>query len=73
MVNLTLAEAAPKAQLEVWNAQGQQVYARSLALPGNTVVQEQIEANNWPKGLYLLRLRTGKENSEVWGKVLKVE
>ena len=73
MVNLTLAEAAPKAQLEVWNAQGQQVYARSLALPGNTVVQERIEASNWPKGLYLLRLRTGKENSEVWGKVLKVE
>lgn len=71
VVSLKLPTSAPKAQLEVWNAQGQMVHARTLAIPGNTLLQETITADGWPKGLYLVRLRNG--NEEAWGKVLKVE
>lgn len=71
VVSLKLPTSAPKAQLEVWNAQGQMVHNRTLAIPGNTVLQETITAQDWPKGLYMVRLRNG--NEEAWGKVLKVE
>jgi len=71
VVSLKLLSSALKAQLEVWNAQGQMVHNRTLAIPGNTVLQETITAHDWPKGLYMVRLRNG--NEEAWGKVLKVE
>jgi len=72
MVNLTLPNSIPKAQLEVWNAQGQLVYTKVMAVPGNILVQEHIPAADWAKGLYLVRLRSN-EQVKVWAKVLKVE
>jgi hypothetical protein len=72
MVNLTLPNSIPKAQLEVWNAQGQLVYTKEMAIPGNILVQERIPAADWAKGLYLVRLRSNAQ-VKVWAKVLKVE
>jgi subtilisin family serine protease len=73
VVKFRLPNAAPNAQLEVWNAQGQLLYTRAVAVPGNLVRQESIAAGSWPKGLYLVRLRAGVNEEEVWAKVLKAE
>lgn len=73
MVGFQLPDSAAKAQLEVWSAQGQKMYTKLLSIPANTLTQENIPAQNWPAGLYLVRLFNGRGKEEVWGKVLKVK
>lgn len=73
IVGFQLPSSAPKAQLEVWNAQGQRMYSRTLSVLGNTLMQENVPAQDWPTGLYLVRLHTGQGKEEVWGKVLKAQ
>lgn len=73
IVGFQLPISDPKAQLEVWSAQGQRMYTRTLSVLGNTLMQESVPAQDWPAGLYLVRLHLGKGKEEVWGKVIKAK
>jgi hypothetical protein len=43
-------------KMEVFNAQGQRVFSRQLSLSTRQTQNENIPAQNWPKGIYVLRL-----------------
>ena len=71
LVPIYTSKALESATLEVYNLQGQRLYARTLSIPADFPTLVEIEANNWPQGMYLLRLNTkGKEM--VVQKVIKL-
>ena len=71
LVPIYTSKALESATLEVYNLQGQRLYARTLSIPADFPTLVEIEANNWPQGVYLLRLKTGGKEMAVQ-KVIKV-
>jgi serine protease len=54
------AENSAALKMEVFNAQGQRVFSRQLSLSTRQTQNENIPAQNWPKGIYVLRLWSDK-------------
>jgi serine protease len=47
-------------KMEVFNAQGQKIFSRQLNMSSNQTQNENIPAQNWPSGIYVLRLWNDK-------------
>ena len=71
LVPIRSTQAIENATLEVFNLQGQRMYSQAINIPANFPGLLEIDANSWPQGMYILRLRwAGKEM--VAQKVLKI-
>ena len=71
LVPIRSSKTVESATLEVYNLQGQRLYANTLSIPADFPALLEIDANNWPQGMYLLRLKTGGKEMAVQ-KVVKL-
>ena len=63
--------AIENATLEVFNLQGQRMYSQVVNIPADFPGLVEIDANSWPKGMYILHLRWGGKEIVVQ-KVVKM-
>lgn len=71
LVPIRSTEAIERANLEVFNLQGQKMYNQTISVPADFPGLVEIEASNWPAGMYMLRLRWGGKEMVVQ-KVVKL-
>lgn len=71
LVPIRSTQAIENATLEVFNLQGQRMYGQPINIPAGFPGLVEIDANSWPQGMYILRLRWGGKEMAVQ-KVLKM-
>lgn len=71
LVPIRSTRAIENATLEVFNLQGQRMYSQPINISANFPGLVEIEANSWPQGMYILRLRWGGKEM-VAQKVVKI-
>ncbi|MDX2068221.1 MAG: T9SS type A sorting domain-containing protein [Haliscomenobacter sp.] len=71
LVPIRSPQAIENATLEVFNLQGQGMHSQTVNIPANFPGLAEIDANSWPQGMYLLRLRW-KGQEMVVQKVVKM-
>lgn len=71
LVPIRTSQAIENATLEVFNLQGQRMYSQQINIPADFPGLVEIDANNWPQGMYILRLRWGGKEM-VAQKVVKI-
>ena len=71
LVPIRTTQAIENATLEVFNLQGQRMYSQQVNIPADFPGLVEIDANSWPQGMYLLRLRWGGKEIVVQ-KVVKI-
>jgi hypothetical protein len=59
LVPIRSPQAIENATLEVFNLQGQRMYSQQVNVPAAFPGLVEIDANAWPQGMYILRLRLG--------------
>lgn len=71
LVPIRSAQAIERANLEVFNLQGQKMHSQMITVPAGFPGLVEIEASAWPAGMYILRLRWGGKEMVVQ-KVIKL-